>query len=79
MENIATLHTFATNWTASCRSWASYTMLMCRDESRFMDDNSLMTASGTFYFLRTWLYNARTDMKPLWNRIVVIGMEKDKP
>ena len=50
-----------------------------RNESAFMDDNSLLSAASTFNFLRAWLYNQRTKMKPLWNTIVVIGMENQKP
>ena len=44
-----------------------------------MDDNSLLSAASTFNFLRAWLYNQRTKMEPLWNTIVVIGMENQKP
>ena len=49
------------------------------NESAFMDDNSLLSAASTFNFLRAWLYNQRTKMEPLWNTIVVIGMENQKP
>ena len=44
-----------------------------------MDDNSLLTASGTFNYLRAKLYDARTDMNPMWNHLVIIGMENKKP
>lgn len=50
-----------------------------RDESAFVEDNSMLTASATFNFLRAWLYNMRTKMEPLWNTLVIIGLEGDKP
>lgn len=53
--------------------------LTYRDESIFQDDNSMLTAAATFNFLRAWLYNQRTKMEPLWNTIVVIGLEDQKP
>ena len=55
------------------------THLRYRDESAFMEDNSMLTASATFNFLRAWLYNMRTKMEPLWNTLVIIGLEGDKP
>ena len=54
-------------------------ILLISDESEFMDDNSTMTASATYNFLRAWLYNQRTKMEPLWNTIVVIGLQEEKP
>ena len=65
------------SWTAACNF--SGRGITDRDESYYLDDNSMMTASATFNFLRCWLYNARTDMKPFWNNLVVIGMEDHKP
>lgn len=44
-----------------------------------MDDNSTLTAAATYNFLRSWLYNQRTKMEPLWNTLVVIGFEDNKP
>ena len=72
-----TLPTSVKSWTAVCN--LSGRGITDRDESYYLDDNSMMTASATFNFLRCWLYNARTDMKPFWNNLVVIGMEDHKP
>lgn len=72
-----TLPTSVKSWTAVCNF--SGRRITDRDESYYLDDNSMMTASATFNFLRCWLYNARTDMKPFWNNLVVIGMEDHKP
>ena len=72
-----TLPTSVKSWiVVCCLHSLAFTI---RDESYYLDDNSMMTASATFNFLRCWLYNARTDMKPFWNNLVVIGMEDHKP
>lgn len=48
-------------------------------DNSYADDEETLKPSYIFEYLSTLMYQRRSKMNPLWNAIIVAGMEDDKP
>ena len=60
-------------------SLRSILIVFCRIEEYCTDDGASITAGETLSYLSRVLYNRRNKFNPLWNDLIVAGMEGGKP